>query len=411
MMISKTIHECRLCGSEELQNIIELGDQPPANSLRESSSDSLENIPLTICRCESCTTIQLTETIDPEYLFTNYVWVTGTSKGAREYSQMFCERILSKTNSDSDLFVIEIASNDGTFLKRFSESGHRVLGVDPARNLAEIAEKNGIPTLAEFFSLDVSRVVTEKHGYADVVISRNVIPHVPDPNDVVAGIAQCLSDDGVGAIEFHWIDKILNELHYDSIYHEHFFYHSLHSVWNLLSQHGLMMFDVAESPISGGSLVAYFSKRKRESSAALKDKLAWEDTQGIASLEAWQQFAKKTHQHRIDLKNMIKSELDAGKKIIGYGASARSSTLLNFCDINHNHLICVADQNPLKHNRYTPGTNILIVSPDRALEEKPDTVVILAWNFKDEIIEDLSNKGFKGNVIVPLPNHPYLLSI
>ena len=410
-MISKTISKCRLCGSKKLQTILELGDQPPANSLRESLSDTLENVSLTICRCAECTTIQLTETIDPDYLFSNYVWVTGTSKGAREYSQIFAERILSKVKKATDLFIVEIASNDGTFLKCFKESGHRVLGIDPAKNLAEEAEKNGIPTRADFFSLDVSKLVTEENGSADIVIARNVIPHVPDPNDVVSGMAHSLDEEGVGAIELHWIDKILSELHYDSIYHENFFYHSLHSINELLSRHGLSLFDVAESPISGGSLVAYFSKEKRTKTSALNGKLKWENEQGIASLEAWQQFANKSQKHREDLKLLIESELSAGKKLIGYGASARSSTLLNFCGINHNHLACIADQNPLKHNRYTPGTDVLILSPDEALKVSPDTIVILAWNFKDEIIDDLKEKGFKGNILIPLPNDPYLLEI
>ncbi|MDC3357236.1 class I SAM-dependent methyltransferase, partial [Pseudomonadales bacterium] len=257
----------------------------------------------------------------------------------------------------------------------------------------------------------VAKKVTAENGHADIVIARNVIPHVPDPNDVVGGMAECLKENGVGAIEFHWIGKILSELHYDSIYHEHFFYHSLHSINELLLRHGLNLFDVAESPISGGSLVAFFSKEKRVVTSDLKDQLESEREEGISSLEAWQDFAKMSFEHRVKLKSMIDSENLSGKKVIGYGASARSSTMLNFCGIDHNHLACVADQNALKHNRYTPGTDVLIVSPEEALKENPDTVVILAWNFKDEIIEDLKEKGFKGSVIIPLPNTPYLLEI
>ena len=410
-MISKTITTCRLCDATDLHTILELGDQPPANSLRKKVSETLENVPLTICRCPKCTTIQLTETIDPEYMFSDYIWVTGTSKGAREYSKIFADRIVSKLSKSDDLFIVEVASNDGTFLQRFKEAGHRVLGVDPAKNLAELAQKNGIPTLADFFGLNVAKKVTAENGHADIVIARNVIPHVPDPNDVVGGMAECLKENGVGAIEFHWIGKILSELHYDSIYHEHFFYHSLHSINELLLRHGLNLFDVAESPISGGSLVAFFSKEKRVVTSDLKDQLEREREEGISSLEAWQDFAKMSFEHRVKLKSMIDSENLLGKKVIGYGASARSSTMLNFCGIDHNHLACVADQNALKHNRYTPGTDVLIVSPEEALKENPDTVVILAWNFKDEIIEDLKEKGFKGSVIIPLPNTPYLLEI
>ena len=238
-----------------------LGEQPPANSLRENVTEILKSVPLTICRCQKCTTIQLTETINPEFMFSNYVWVTGTSKGgARDYSKVFADRIISKLKKAEHLFAVEIASNDGTFLHRFKELGHRVLGVDPAKNLAEIAQKNGIPTRADFFSHDVAKKVVAEDGLADLVFARNVVPHVPDPNDVVAGMATCLHDHGVGAIEFHWMGKILEELHYDSIYHEHYFYHSLHSINELLVRHGLFLFDVAESPISGGSLVAFFSK-------------------------------------------------------------------------------------------------------------------------------------------------------
>ena len=173
----------------------------------------------------------------PEHLFRD-VWVTGTSQTARDYSQRFYENV-SQRCGRTPLFAVEIASNDGTFLQRFLQNGHRVLGVDPAQNLARAAEAGGIPTLAEFFGLEIARHVVQEHGQADAVMARNVLPHVPDPNDVVAGIAQCLKDDGVGAIEFHWINKILSELHYDSIYHEHFFYHSLHSINELIKRHQL----------------------------------------------------------------------------------------------------------------------------------------------------------------------------
>lgn len=408
--ISTPLTRCRLCGGNNLDLILDLGAQPPANSLRARREDTLPVVALAICRCRDCTTVQLNETVAPAHLFRDYVWVTGTSRTAREYSHIFYDHVARRCGHDQ-LFVIEVASNDGTFLQRFREHGHRVLGVDPAQNLARVAESSGIPTLPEFFGLNVARHVTPAHGHADVVIARNVLPHVPDPNDVVAGIAHCLKDDGVGAIEFHWVDKILSELHYDSIYHEHFFYHSLHSIGQLLARHALKLFDVTESPISGGSLVAYFSKTPRSVSAALDAKLAWENERGLASLATWREFAARSLEHRLQLKEMIESEIKAGKRLIGYGASARSSTLLNFCGIDRRHLICIADQSPLKHDRYTPGTDVLIVSPERALAERPDTILLLAWNFKDEILKWLSDIGFHGDVIVPLPGRPQLLRI
>lgn len=309
------------------------------------------------------------------------------------------------------MFAVEIASNDGTFLERFRENGHRVLGVDPAQNLARTAEAVGIPTLAQFFGLEIAHQVVRQHGQADAVMARNVMPHVPDPNDVVAGIAHLLKHHGVGAIEFHWIERILCELHYDSVYHEHFFYHSLHSINQLLKRHHLVLFDVSESPISGGSLVAYFSKIPRPATAALQAKLALEDERGLTTLAIWQEFAKRSREHSVQLKCMVEAEIRAGRKIIGYGASARSSTLLNFCGIDWRYLSCIADESPLKHERYTPGTDVLIVSPERALAKNPDTILLLAWNFRDEILGRLADLGFNGNVIVPLPDPPQLLKV
>lgn len=409
-MISSRITVCRLCGSDELDLILDLGTQPPANGLRVDARERLDQVPLTICRCRNCTTVQLTETVSPDHLFRDYVWVTGTSQTARDYSHRFYQNVALRTGQRS-MFAIEIASNDGTFLQRFRENGHRVLGVDPAQNLARTAEAAGIPTLAEFFSLEIAQQVVQKHGRADAVMARNVLPHVPDPNDVVAGIAHCLKDEGVGAIEFHWIDKILSELHYDSIYHEHFFYHSLHSINELLKRHQLVLFDVTESPISGGSLVAYFSKTPRPVAADLKRIMTLEDERGLATLATWQKFATRSYDHRARLKNVVEEEIRAGRKVIGYGASARSSTLLNFCGIDSRHIDCIADQSPLKHERYTPGTDVLIVAPEKALAMKPDTVLLLAWNFREEILGRLADAGFHGNVIVPLPNDPQLLRV
>src|SRR5687767_12701243 len=214
---------CRICG-QDLELIFDLGSQPPANALRASRREALPNIPLAIARCVSCATIQLTQTVDPGYLFRDYVWVTGTSKGATEYSRRFREHVEARAKRGR-LSVLEVASNDGTFLARFKEAGHEVLGVDPARNLARAAADAGIPTRAEFFGTDFARSLRAAAGPFDVVMARNVLPHVPQPADVIAGISHCLSQEGLGAIEFHRADIILDELHYDSIYHEHVFYH------------------------------------------------------------------------------------------------------------------------------------------------------------------------------------------
>lgn len=409
-MNSSAIKTCRLCGSPSIESILDLGDQPPANNLRIDLNEELEKIPLIVSRCNNCTAMQLTETVEPELLFRDYVWVTGTSETTLDYSKKFYDNIIKRCDNKS-LFVVEIASNDGTFLQQFRKSGHRVLGVDPAENLAAVAEKEGIPTLPEFFGAQIANGIVEMHGTADVVIARNVLPHVPDPNDVISGIVQCLTDTGLGAIEFHWTDKILSELHYDSIYHEHYFYHSLNSINKLLELHNLCLFDVSESPISGGSLVAYFSKSPKTPTSELNSFMRLEAQHGLAALESWKDFARRALEHRIQLRDLIQQEINSGRKVIGYGASARSSTLLNFCGIDKNYMACIADQNPRKHGKYTPGTNILVVDPDKAMAENPGTILILAWNFKEEIINWLKASGFQGNIILPLPNYPQLVKI
>jgi SAM-dependent methyltransferase len=401
--LSFTIDRCRICDSAAIAPVLDLGCQPLANSLRRDRSEMQPTFPLVICRCDACGTIQLTETVDPQLLFTHYVWVTGTSESTRAYSQVFCDRLVARCRRGT-LSVVEVASNDGTFLKRFAERGDRVLGIDPAANIAALAEGAGIPTLPEFFGLDVARQIVARDGEADAVLARNVIPHVADANDVVAGIAHCLRADGTCAIEFHRADVILEELHYDSIYHEHLFYHSLHTMGRLLERFGLVPFDVETSPISGGSLVVYCSKTPRPPSAAYESMLTHERNLGVGRAEAWRAFAERSRRHAVALKDLVESQRAQGKRLIGYGASARSSTLLNFCGIDATHLDVIADRAPLKHHLFTPGTGIPIVSPAEAFARRPDVVVLLGWNFRDEILAQIrAEYGWQGEVIVPLP--------
>lgn len=410
-IISEKLKLCRLCGGSEIEVIVDLGAQPPANSLRQKTEAALEAVPLILCRCKKCGTVQLTETVSPDYLFSHYVWVTGTSKGANDYSRLFCERLASRSHSGK-LFVVEVASNDGTFLKAFQKRGDKVLGIDPAKNIAAMATEVGIPTLSEFFGLRIAKQVVAEYGQADAVFARNVIPHVANANDVVAGMAHCLKDNGTGAIEFHRADVILDELHYDSIYHEHLFYHSLGSIAMLLDPFGLKLFDVTESPISGGSLVAYFAKSLRPPTDALKKALAREAALGIVQSKAWQEFAKRCGRHRTMLLALVEQAKAKGKRLIGYGASARSSTLLNFSGIDSRHLEVVADKNKLKHGRLTPGTDIPIVSPEEAFASRPDGVLLLAWNFREEVLKQIRDDyKWHGDVIVPLPGDPVVITL
>lgn len=405
------ISNCRVCESKELKHVLSLGDHPPANSLRSNIDTQLPNIPLSLVRCNQCTTIQISVTIKPDYLFKDYVWVTGTSQAAKEYSVRFRDELTNRCKSKR-LFVIEIASNDGTFLERFKSAGHNVLGIDPAENIARLANDRNIQTLVGFFGLNSAEIIVERYGLADCIFARNVIPHVENVHDVISGIARCLADDGVGAIEYHYAKTILEEIQYDSIYHEHLCYHSIITMSSLLEKHGFIVFDIIDSPISGGAVVLYFSKTQRTVTQALRNKLEIEKSTSLGSQHKWDEFAMRCQKHKTILKEIITNELANGSKIIAYGASARSSTLLNYCEINYQHLLCIADQNPIKENKYTPGSSIKIVNPAMAFKKVPNVVLLLAWNFKKEILHILKTQyQFKGKVIQPLPNEPTIIHI
>lgn len=277
-------------------------------------------------------------------------------------------------------------------------------GIDPAKNIAEKASENGVPTLAEFFGEKFAEKIVGEMGYPAIVFARNVMPHVADLNDFAEGVARCCDDGTLTIIEVHYSGTIQEELHYDSIYHEHLHYFTLKSVGAVLERHGLHVYDLMESPISGGSIVLYAMKSEKAKTDRLIQFEKKENEKGFNNFNGWKKFAETADEHRKQLILAIEKELSANHTIIGYGASARSSTMLNFCDVDHAMIERIVDQNELKQGRLTPGTHIPICSPDELAGKEPDTILLLAWNFRDEIMGVLENRfGFHGNVIIPLP--------
>ena len=404
MQIFEKIEHCRICDSKNIFPFMDLTDQPPANSLRLDRNENLPSVPLQLVHCSNCSTVQLSATVDPKYLFSHYVWVTGTSKTAHEYSKTFTQNVLNRCEIKNP-FVVEIASNDGTFLKNFSLNGCKVLGVDPAKNIAEIATKEGVKTIANFFNLETAKSIKKENGSADIVFARNVIPHVKEVHSIIGGIADLLNDNGLGVIEFHYSQIILDELHYDSVYHEHLFFYSLRSMIYLLNKYGLKPFDLTLSPISGGSLVIYFSKNENVYSTQLIEALKKEDDNHTNDVETWKNFADACSKHAKELKKVVEQFKFKGN-VIAYGASARSSTMLNYAGLKSDVIDYVIDKNPLKHNRFTPGTDIPIISFEDGIKlfDKCSCILLLAWNFEKEITEELRENGYKGSIIVPLPN-------
>ena len=404
----KTINNCRISNGE-LIKILHLGNQPLANSLKKNQERSEIKFPLSISFCKESSLLQLNETVEKKILFDRYLWVSGTSGITVNYAKLFTNRIISLVMPELDDLIIEIASNDGTFLKPFLSKGFsNILGIDPAKNIAETANKNGINTLPEFWSSSLSNQIFSMKGGAKLVFARNVIPHVSELIDVMQGIEIILRKDGVGIIEFHDSGKILKELHYDSIYHEHLCFFSIKSLTYLLNRFQLHPFHIEKSPISGGSWVIYFSKIKKSKTNDLENSIFGEMNDGVNSLSSWQDFAERAIDHRkntLEILNSLK-----GKRIIGFGSSARSQTYLNFCEIDNKQIIANIDNNTLKQGLYAPGSSIPIVSFEQGMSLSPDVIFILAWNFKDEIVNQCKSYGYKGQFLIPFPNKPHLFN-
>lgn len=396
------INKCRSCNSNELVDILDLNDQPPANSLKKKINDNEFFAPLKIIFCKNCKLVQLSATIDPAYLFKKYNWVTGTSEIVKVYAQKFynnSKKYMTKNKAN----ILEIASNDGTFLDIFKRNGHQVLGVDPAKNIAKIANQKKIKTLPYFFNADlVNKNLSLKNFNPDIIIARNVIPHVKDIHSIIKSFKLLSNTNTVCMIEFHYSKKIINELHYDSIYHEHLFYFSIKSLSYLFRKYNLHPFDIFESPISGGSVVLMFSTKKLKKSKKLINMIKKEKISKINSLSAWKIFAKSVTRHAENLNKVIKKE-SQNNEIIGFGASARSSTLLNYLKATNQEIKFIIDNNKIKHKLFTAGTNIKILPFEKLKIKSNKVIILLAWNFKKEIISFLRKKGFQGKIIIPLP--------
>jgi hypothetical protein len=396
---------CRLCFETNLKSLINLGKQPLANSLKNKLTSKEIKISLQLCFCKNCKTVQIKETVNPKILFKKYFWQTSTSTTAKKFSNIFCSKILSYLSCNNP-FIIEIASNDGTFLVPFKRRGYEVLGVDPAKNLAIESLKNKIPILNNFFDKKIAKkIIKLKKKTADLVFARNVIAHVKNIHEIADAVYSILSEKGIFAVEFHYAKEILDGLQYDSIYHEHLFYFNLETIKNFFSKKNLYLYHAFRSPISGGAMVALFSKTPVDLSDDLKNFLLDERKYKTNSLNTWKKFAKKIKLHKTSFLKNIKKFLDEKNKIVAYGASARSSTFLNYCGLNNKIIGYIVDKNPLKLHKYTPGTNLKIVSFKEFKERllKFNILLLLAWNFKDEIIRDLKEIGFRGVILSPFP--------
>jgi hypothetical protein len=403
----KTQVSCRSCGKRELITILSLGKTPLANALltREQLSEQERTFDLDLVFCPSCSLVQITETVPPEKLFREYFYLSSFSETMLRHSEENVDELIRSRNLDGKSFVVEIASNDGYLLQYYKRAGVPVLGIEPARNIAQTAEERGIPTVCEFFDAELARKLVAEGKRADVVHANNVLAHVPDLNGFVNGVEILLNDTGVAVIEVPYVKDMIDRHEFDTIYHEHLCYFSLTALDHLFRRHRLIIEDVKRLDIHGGTLRIYARKQNTQTAVpAVIAKMLAEESGWVRNADFYLRFGEKVERLRGELVTML-SELKAeGKRIAVYGASAKGSTLMNYFGLGWPTLDFVVDRSTIKQGHYTPGTHLPIYSPAMLLEEKPDYVLLLTWNFADEILQQQAEyRKQGGRFIIPIP--------
>jgi SAM-dependent methyltransferase len=403
-----TEEACRSCGAHRLHEILSLGATPLANALLRSDDLTRpeRKIPLTLCLCEECSLVQLRETVDPAVMFSDYLYFSSFSDAMLAHAKEIVERTIESERLGGDSLVVEIASNDGYLLQYYKRGGVPVLGIEPAANIAEVAvRERGIPTRVNFFSAELATSLRAEGLRANVVHANNVFAHVPDTNGFVRGLATILADDGVAIIEAPYVRTMLDHREFDTIYHEHVFYFSLTAVERLARRHGLVVADVEQLAIHGGSL-RFFLRPAASAQPSSRVQQLLEDEQrwGVDDRATYDAFGDDVKSLRESLRSLLTDLKARGGRLAAYGASAKGSTLLNYFGIGRDLLDFVVDRSTVKQGRYTPGTHLLIRPVDALSQERPDYVLLLTWNFRDEILgQQESYRRAGGKFIIPIP--------
>jgi len=397
---------CRSCGYANLTTVLSLGETPLANSLLTAEQrDQPEPLyPLDLVFCPRCTLVQITETVPPEQLFRDYLYFSSFSDTMLRHAKELVGQLIDERHLDGSSLAVEIASNDGYLLQYYRDAGVPVLGIEPARNIARVAEERGIPTVAEFFGVEVAQGLVREGRWAGVMHANNVLAHVANLNSVGAGIATLLKPDGVAVIETPYVKDLIDHTEFDTIYHEHLCYYSLTALDRLFQRHGLAIVDVERLPIHGGSLRVFTGHDGARQTARVRDLLQEEDAWGVGDATFYAGFGAKVARLRDNLRSLLADIKADGKQIAAYGASAKGSTLLNYCGIGRDTLDFVVDRSTVKQGHYTPGTRLPIYAPEKLLDDKPDYVLLLTWNFADEILTqqaEFRRRG--GRCIIPIP--------
>jgi 2-polyprenyl-3-methyl-5-hydroxy-6-metoxy-1,4-benzoquinol methylase len=400
---------CRFC-NESLTNIFaDLGTSPLSNAfLTKEMLSNLEKIyPLCAYVCDNCFLVQLPEFEKPENIFEDYVYFSSYSSTWLHHAENYVNMMIERFSFNERSQIIEIASNDGYLLQFFKKKNIPILGIEPAVNVAKVAKEKGIPTLTKFFSVNTANELKKESKLADLIIGNNVLAHVPDLNNFVKGLKILLKPTGIITLEFPHILQLIQKNQFDTIYHEHFSYFSLLTAQKIFSFHGLTIFDAEEIPTHGGSLRIYL-KHSESENISINQKvdilLKKEKQFGLENISTYKNFTKKVKKIKEKLQEFFITAKKSGKKIVCYGAAAKGNTMLNYCKIGNEFIDYVVDQNPHKQKLFLPGTHIPIKSPDEIQKTKPDYVVIIPWNLKEEIMEQMKYiRDWGGKFMIPIP--------
>lgn len=402
-------HECRFCGSALQLSFCDLGVSPLSNAfLKAADCDGPEIFyPLHVRVCESCFLVQLPLLARPESIFTEYAYFSSYSSTWLEHCRAYAAGAVQQFRLGPDSLVVEVASNDGYLLQYFRERGIRVLGIEPAQNVADAARAKGINTLTRFFGTELAKELSAQGRRADLLVANNVLAHVPDINDFVRGIALIMKPAGIATLEFPHLLRLIQECQFDTIYHEHFSYISLTTVIEVLRAHGLKIFDVEELTTHGGSLRIYVANdgpTAPAQSERVGHIVAKEAQSGIRRVDTYAAFSRKVQEAKWSFLSFLLAARAAGKSVVAYGAAAKGNTLLNYCGVRSDLIDYVVDRNPYKQGRYLPGSRIQICPPERVFETRPGYLLMLAWNLAPEIMDQMAGiRIWGGKFVKPLP--------
>ncbi len=403
------MRSCRFCKHPLSMSFVDLGLSPLSNAFipAEHAASEERYYPLHAFLCDSCLLVQLEEFESPAAIFSDYVYFSSYSSSWLRHAKQFCDAIVPRLGLGPDSFVMELASNDGYLLRNVVARGIRCLGVEPAANVAAVAREHGVPTEVVFFGVDSANRLVADHGPADLIVANNVLAHVPDINDFTAGIARALRPGGTVSIEFPHLLRLIENVQFDTIYHEHYSYLSLAFIDRLFAAHGLAVWDIEELPTHGGSLriLGRHAADPRGATPAVERVRAAEREAGLLDVATYQGFTPRVLQVKRDILRFLLDAQADGRTVAAYGAAAKGNTLLNFCGIRGDLVEFVADLSPHKQTRLLPGSRIPVVPPERIQERKPDYVLILPWNLRDEIAEQLACiREWGGRFVTAIPD-------